>query len=148
MRRTSRHVPVFLTALLLVGIVAAQPSQTRHRQTKSTKQNTLAAVPNPRQAEIHRIQSAEEWPNPYIVVYSDGFELVLGHGGEAIKKARVAEIEEVLLSLPLKRWPLGRVIAVTESGLRNPGETLTKQREEVERMLLEHKVRVERWPSG
>jgi len=137
-----------LTALLLVGIVAAQPSQTRHRQTKSTKQNALAAVPNPREAEIRRIQSAEEWPNPYIVVYSDGFELVLGHGGEAIKKARVAEIEEVLLSLPLKRWPLGRVIAVTESGLRNPGETLTKQREEVERMLLEHKVRVERWPSG
>ena len=105
-------------------------------------------VPNPRDAEIRRIRSAEEWPNPYVVVYSDGYELVLGHGGEAIRKARVAEIEEIVLNLPLRRWPLGRVIAVTEIGLRNPGEDLTKQREEVERMLLKHKVRVERWPSG
>ena len=93
-------------------------------------------------------RSTGEWPNPYIVVNSGGFELVLGHGGEAIRKARAAEIEEVLLSLPLSRWPLGRVIVVTEIGLRNPGETLTKQREEVERMLSKHKVRVERWPSG
>ncbi len=97
---------------------------------------------------IRRIRSAEEWPNPYIVVYSGGFELNLGHGGEAIRKARVAELEEVILSLPLRRWPLGRVIAVTEIALRTPGETLTKQREEVERMLLKHKVRVELWPSG
>lgn len=142
MGRTYRYVPVFLTALTLVGIVFGQQS------TRSKKQNTLATVPNPRDAEIRRIQSAEEWPNPYIVVCSDGFELVLGHGGETIRKARVVEIEEVLLSLPRKSWPLGRVIAVTENGLRNPGKTFTKQREEVERMLLTHKVRVERWPSG
>ena len=97
---------------------------------------------------ISLIDLLARWPNPYIVVNSGGFELVLGHGGEAIRKARVAEIEEVLLSLPLSRWPLGRVIVVTEIGLRNPGETLTKQREEVERMLSKHKVRVQRWPSG
>ena len=147
-RRIYRNVTLFLIALLLgggmVGIVIDQP--TGNGQTR--KQNTLATVPNPRDAEIRRIRSAEEWPNPYVVVYSDGFELVLGQGGEAIRKARVAENEEVLLSLPLRRWPLGRVIAVTEIGLRNPGETLTNQREEVERMLLVHKVRVERWPSG
>src|SRR3569832_1985779 len=147
-RRIYRNVTLFLIALLLgggmVGIVIDQP--TGNGQTR--KQNTLATVPNPRDAEIRRIRSAEEWPNPYVVVYSDGFELVLGQGGEAIRKARVAENEEVLLSLPLRRWPLGRVIAVTEIGLRNPGETLTNQREEVERMLLLHKVRVERWPSG
>lgn len=148
MRRTYRIVPVFLTALTLAGIVVGQSSQTRNSQTRSKKLNTLATVPNPRDAEIRRIRSAEEWSNPYVVVYSDGFELVLGHGGEAIRKARVAEIEEALLSLPRKSWPLGRVIAVTESGLRNPGEILTKQREELERMLLVHKVRVERWPSG
>ena len=56
-------------------------------------------------------RSTGEWPNPYIVVNSGGFELVLGHGGEAIRK-------------------------------------VAKQREEVERMLSKHKVRVERWPSG
>lgn len=142
MGRTYRYVPVFLTALTLVGIVFGQQS------TGSKKQNTLGTVRKPRDAEIRRIRSAEEWPNPYIVVCSDGFELVLDHGGETIRKARVVEIEEVLLSLPRKSWPLGRVIAVTENGLRNPGETFTKQREEVERMLLTHKVRVERWPSG
>ena len=146
MRRTDRNVPVFLTALVV--IVIGQRAQIGNGQTKSKKQNTLTMVPHPKDAEIRRIRSAAEWPNPYIVVSSDGFELVLGHGGDVIKKPRVAEIEEVLLNLPLKRWPLGRVIAVTENGLRNPRETLTKQREEVERMLLVHKVRVERWPSG
>lgn len=140
MGRTCRNIPVFLTALTLVGIVVGQSPQ--------TGKDKLANVPNPRDAEIRRIRPAEEWSNPYIVVYSDGFELVLGHGGEAIRKARVAETEEALLSLPLRRWPLGRIIAVTESGLRNPGEVLTKQREELERMLLKHKVKIERWPSG
>jgi hypothetical protein len=132
----------------LVGIVVGEASQTRNSQMRSKKQNTLATVPNPKDAEIRRIRSVEEWPNPYIVVYPAGYELVLGYGGDAIRKARVAELEEVILSLPLKNWPLGRVIAVTESGLRNPGEMLTKQREEAERMLLRHKVSVERWPSG
>src|ERR1043165_3204057 len=98
MRRTYRNVPVFLTALTLVGIVVGEASQTRSSQMRSKKQNTLATVPNPKDAEIRRIRSAEEWPNPYIVVYSDGYELVLGHGGEAIRKARVAGLEDGLLS--------------------------------------------------
>ena len=153
-RNGTKFSLVIRAALLSMSLMCAVPvlgqgqPQIGNSQTKSKKQNTLATVPKPKDGEIGRIRSAEEWPNPYIVVYSGGFELVLGHGGEAIRKTRVAEIEEVLLSLPLRRWPLGRVIAVTEIGLRNPGETLTKQREEVERMLLKHKVRVELWPSG
>jgi hypothetical protein len=145
MGRTYRNVAVCLIALT---IFIDQSSQVGNSQTKSKKQSNLATVPDPKDAEIRRLRSAEDWPNPYIVVYSGGFELVVGHRGEAIRKARVTEIEEVLLRLPLSRWPLGRVIAVTEIGLRNPGETLTKQREEMERMLSKHKVRVELWPSG
>jgi len=90
MSRTYRNVPVFLTALVVV--VVGQSSQIGNSQTSSKKQNTLAIVPKPKDAEIRRIRSAEEWPNPYIVVYSSGFELVLGHGGDAIKRARAEAI--------------------------------------------------------
>src|SRR3569832_1833411 len=89
-RRIYRNVTLFLIALLLgggmVGIVIDQP--TGNGQTR--KQNTLATVPNPRDAEIRRIRSAEEWPNPYVVVYSDGFEGGRGRGGGAGGGARGA----------------------------------------------------------
>jgi hypothetical protein len=148
MAATHLSTPVCWVALALVGIVVNHPSPISNNQTNPKKQNTLDTVPNPKHAEIRRIRSAQEWPNPYIVVYSDGFELVLGHGGDAIRKTHLAEIEELILELPLRRWPLGRVIAVTEIGIRNPGESLTKQREEVQRMLVAHRVRIELWPSG
>lgn len=132
----------------MAGTGVERDSPISNSQTKQKKHNNLDAVPKPRDAEIRRIRSADEWPNPYIVVSSDGFELVLGHGGDSIKKAHLPEIEEVLLNLPVQSWPLGRIVAVTENGLRNPGEDLTKQREEVQRMLKARKVRVELWPSG
>ena len=147
MRSNPVGATVFSAALVLGCVVVDHGRPTSINQTKRKKQNLLDSVPKPNEAEFSRI-GPQEWLNPYIVVNSDGFELVLGHGSESIKKAHVAEIEEVLLNLSLRRWPLGRVVTVTENGLRNPGEDFTKQREEVQRMLQSHKVKVVLWPSG
>jgi hypothetical protein len=148
MRAPYLRVSVLWASLACGGIIVHHHSPISNNQTKPKKHNNLDKVPKPKDAEIRRIQTAKEWPNPYIIIYSDGFELVLGHGGDSIKRAHLLEIEEVLLSLPLRRWPLGRVVAVTESGLRNPGENFDDVREGVQRMLEARKVRVELWPSG
>ena len=62
----------------------------------------------------------------------------------------LAALEKTLTELKLDRWPLGRVVAVEENGLRSPGdnEKISEKSKEVKHMLKFHKVMIELWPSG
>jgi hypothetical protein len=85
------------------------------------------------------------------MVDSDGYELILHDQPRTAIGMSLCDVEKALLKLPLERWPLGRVVAVQENGLRNPGdnEKIAKNLEELKRMLRSHKLRVnDLWPSG
>jgi hypothetical protein len=101
--------------------------------------------------EIRRIRTAEDWPNPIVVVNSDSFYMIMFVDGERVQEElNLADLEKTLKELKLDRWPLGRVVAVQENGLRNPGdnEKISEKAKEVKQMLELHEVLIELWPSG
>jgi hypothetical protein len=120
-------------------------------QADSKKQTyVLDSVPEPKDEEIRKIRTAEDWHNPSVIVYCDSFELILHDRPRTSERVSLVEIEKSLLELPLARWPLGRVVAVQEVALRSVGddEKIATNIEELKRMLQSHKVRIDLWPTG
>ena len=126
------------------------PGKAQNRKTSKQGTNTLKGIPDPKMEEIRRIRR-EDWPNPIVVVDSYSFYLINFIDGERVQeKLNLADLEKTLKELKLDRWPLGRVVAVQENGLRNPGdnEKIFEKSKEVKHMLELHKVMIELWPSG
>jgi hypothetical protein len=121
-------------------------------QKKSKKDTSrLEDISDPKMEEIRRIRTAEDWPNPIVVVNSDNFYLLMFVDGERVEEElNLADLEKTLTELKLDRWPLGRVVAVQENGLRSPGdnEKVSEKSKEVKHMLELHEVMIEMWPSG
>jgi hypothetical protein len=84
------------------------------------------------------------------MVCRDGYELILHDQPRSQVLLSLDQLEKALLKMPLERWPLGKVVAVQESGLRSPGDDtkIGLNLKAVIRMLGSHKVRADRWPSG
>lgn len=119
-------------------------------QTKSQNDTkVIDSLPPPNDEEIRKIQTGNQWHNPYVIVCSDGYELILYDQPRA-RGLSLDELEKTLLRMPRERWPLGKVVAVQEIGLRSPGDDtkIAFNLKVVMRMLGSHKVRVDRWPSG
>ena len=130
-------------------VLTSGNAQNQKMSKKDT--NTLEHIPDPNMEEIRRIRTAEDWPNPIVVVNSDSFSMIMFVDGERVQEElNLADLEKTLKELKLDRWPLGRVVAVQESGLRNPedNEKISEKAKEVKQMLELHKVMIELWPSG
>jgi hypothetical protein len=123
----------------------------QNQKTSRKDPNTLERIPAPKMVEIRRIRTAEDWPNPIVVVNADSFYMIMFVDRERVQEElNLADLEKRLKELKLDRWPLGRVVAVQENGLRNPGdnEKISEKAKEVKQMLELHKVMIELWPSG
>ena len=96
----------------------------QNQKTSKKGTNTLERIPDPKMEEIRRIRTAEDWPNPIVVVNSDSFYMIMFVDGERVQEElNLADLEKTLKELKLDRWPLGRVVAIQENGLRSPGDT-------------------------
>ena len=123
----------------------------QNQKTSKNDTNTLERIPDPKMEEIRRIRTAEDWPNPIVVVNADNFSMIMFVDGERVQEElNLADLEKTLKELKLDRWSLGRVVAVQEAGLRSLGdnEKISEKAKEVKRMLELHKVMIELWPSG
>ena len=136
---------VIVCSTLVLGSGTAQDLKTSQKEA-----NTLDRGPVPKMEEIRRIRRTD-WPNPFVIVNSDYFDLILYVDGRRVQEQlKLSDLEKALTELGLERWPLGRVVVVQESGLRNPGdnEKISEKGKEVKHMLELHKVMIELWPSG
>jgi hypothetical protein len=120
-------------------------------QTKSHSDTRIIdSLPPPKDQEIRKIRTAGEWHNPYIIVFADGYELILHDQKRDSAHLTMNELENTLLDVPSQRWPLGRVVAVQETGLRSPDDNskIASNLRLVKRMFESHKIRVDQWPSA
>jgi hypothetical protein len=130
-------------------VLSSGNAQNQKTPKKDTK--TLERIPDPKIDEIRRIRSAEDWPNPIVIVNAESVYLIMYIDGRRFQEElNLAGLEKALIELKLDRWSLGRVVAVEENGLRSPGENekISEYAQKVIRLLESHKVMVERWPSG
>jgi hypothetical protein len=147
-----RHSIMMCFLLVFLGcMMHVLPSGTaQNQQTSKQDTNTLERIPDPKVKEIRRVRRAN-WPNPFIIVNSDCFYLILQVDRRRVEeKLKLAELEKRLMGLTIDRWPVGRVVAVQENGLRSPGdnEKISDKSKEVKHMLELHNVMIELWPSG
>jgi hypothetical protein len=61
------------------------------------------------------------WQNPYLIIKVNGVAL-LDAGNHEEHLLQPAELTLALAKLPPSAWPYGRVVAVTENGVRATGD--------------------------
>ena len=139
-----------IALVLILGTTCATAAPSCLTQTKSQKDTgVIDSLPAPNDQEIRKILTAEEWRNPYVIVHRDGYELILPDQQRRVAHVSLDDLEEALLKMPLERWPLGKVTAVSESGLQSPGDDtkIASNLKALKRMLESYKLRVDLWPS-
>jgi hypothetical protein len=94
-------------------------------QAKSQKDTrVIDSLPAPDVQEIRKIRTGDEWHNPYVIVHRDGYELILHDRPRRSVHLSLDDLEQTVLKIALRRWPLGKVVAVQESGLQSPGDNM------------------------
>jgi hypothetical protein len=139
-----------ITSIILVLGHCFSPAASGLNQNTSQKHTrVIDSLPPPNDQEIRKIRTAEQWRNPYIVVCRDGFELILHNEPRSQVLLSLNELEKALLKMSREQWPLGKVVAVQENGLRSPGDDpkIERNLKAVIRMFGSHKIRIDRWPS-
>ncbi len=96
------------------------------------------------------ILDAKDWPNPFIVVHPDGYELILHREPRSTARHTVKQLEHALRNLPPSRWPLGKVVTVSEAGVRPPDATpaIRRHGKTLQVMLRRLGIEVDPWPSA
>ncbi len=76
----------------------------------------IEAIP-PATPEKYRGKDTKGWRNPYLILRADGVAL-LDPDNHLERILKPGELTQALGNLPPSAWPYGRVVAVTEIGLR------------------------------
>lgn len=109
-----RRVRAALVLLLSILPVACS---TQNAPRPPDPQTALQAIPQADLAQYDRIQDMRKWRNPYLIVRADGVALYdSAESAEIILKTD--EVLPALAGLPASKWPYGRVVAVSENGVR------------------------------
>jgi hypothetical protein len=121
------------------------------RENQSGESSALAR--NVRAANTRAYQyvrTSKDWRNPFLVVRSDGVEILTGNAATKSITIPVTKVMPYLEKLPQSAWPFGLVVAVMEIGIRSVGDDVPIKRnlEQLLRLLEDAGVKVDRWPSA
>jgi hypothetical protein len=81
----------------------------------------ILAIPPASPEKYHGMINMKGWQNPYLIIKADGVAL-LDAGNHEERLLKPAELTQALAKLPPSAWPYGRVVAVTENGVRGTGD--------------------------
>jgi len=114
--KQSRLGPIATAVAVLVSCSGPQTPDAAAREASATAR--ILAIP-PAAPEKYRSSGATKgWRNPYLILRPDGVGL-LDPDNHLERILKPGELTEALGNLPPSAWPYGRVVAVTEIGLRN-----------------------------
>jgi hypothetical protein len=77
----------------------------------------ILAIPEPTPEKYRGLIHMKGWRNPYLIVRADGVGL-LDPDDHLERILKPAELTQALGNLPASAWPYGRVVAVTENGVK------------------------------
>lgn len=81
----------------------------------------IQAIPPADTKKYGEAHSYRKWRNPYLIIRTDGVGLLDAANNEE-RLIKLEDLPEVLAQLPPSAWPYGRVVAVTENGVRASGD--------------------------
>jgi hypothetical protein len=77
----------------------------------------ILAIPEPTPEKYRGLIRMKGWRNPYLIIRADGVGL-LDPDDHLERILKPAELTQALGNLPASAWPYGRVVAVTENGVK------------------------------
>jgi hypothetical protein len=111
-----RRITWLLSVLVLASCAASKHND--GAASDASPEARIQAIPAADPARYRTKQEMKNWHNPYLVVRTDGVGLVdLANNEEHILKPD--ELLPALAKLPLSAWPDGRVVMITEQGIRS-----------------------------
>jgi hypothetical protein len=107
-------------------------------------------IPPPDPNKYRSVLDARDWQNPYLMVQANGIDARPISAATDAPTMSTVDVVAYLEKLPSIAWPYGLVVAVSENGVRAPGDNarIKRNREELVRLLEEAGVKVELWPSA
>ena len=147
MRRMARSLlPAFLCAAITFVSCSQPASMQRVADTGASPLKNRIPPPDPN--KYRSVRDARDWQNPYLMVQANGIRPISTVRGTPTMSP--ADVVAYLEKLPSIAWPYGLVVAVSENGVRTPGDDglIKRNREELVRFLKEAGVKVELWPSA
>ncbi len=116
----------------------------------TTKSTLKKRVPPADPTKYHSVRDARDSQNPYLVVHANGIDALPTNAATEAPRMSPAEVVGYLEKLPSIAWPYGLVVVVQESGVRGPAHDaqIRKNREELQRLLIEAGVKLELWPPA
>ena len=87
----------------------------------------ILAIPEPTPGKYRSLIHMKGWQNPYLIIRADGVGL-LDPDDHLERILKPGELTQALGDLPLSAWPYGRVVAVTENGVRGSADDDVKIR--------------------
>ncbi len=127
------------------------PMIQKSEDAQRAKHSLDSRIPPPDPRKYKEVRDAKDWQNPYLVVRSEGVEVIAKAASLDWQIISCDELTEFLVSLPVTAWPYGRVIGVQEIGIRRgdgkDDQPIAENKAKVEEVLASLDVKVGRWPS-
>ncbi len=88
----------------------------------------ILAIPPATPEKYRGMVDMKAWRNPYLIIRADGVAL-LDPENHLERILKPGELTQALGNLPPAAWPYGRVVAVTENGVRGSADDSVKIRQ-------------------
>jgi hypothetical protein len=137
-----------LTAAVLIAGVVMTGSGMQSRQTV-TERRLDPAIGPPMLDRYKSIRDSQDWRNPYLSVCPRGVLLDVRSISRVNATVPPDTLRQVLLDLPITAWPYGRIVALQDCSVGEPGDAEDRKRRmlEVENVLDELGVDINHWPG-
>jgi hypothetical protein len=111
-----------------------------------------AAIGPPNAARYRAVHDARDWRNPIITVLDDGIEVTANRARNPTH-VPIEDVKQFLISLPVRAWPYGRVVAQSDQSLLPVPfddylRRMAENRKRLAVVLKDLDIHVEFWPSA
>jgi hypothetical protein len=136
-----------VAALLIIGVVVTG-SGIHARQIGNERRLDPANGP-PTPNRYKSIRYPRDWLNPYLTVCPQGVAINVRSVGRVNDTVSSEKLRNVLLDLPVKAWPYGRIVALQDCSIGIPGDTEDRKTRmlEVEAVVDQLGLDINHWPS-
>jgi|SRR5437588_9409214 len=107
-----------LTALIVVFVACSStPKADDPAALEASATAHILSIPPANAARYQGMADMKNWRNPYLIINTDSVALLDSDNHEE-HLLKPEQLTQALANLPPSAWPYGRVVAVTENGVR------------------------------
>jgi hypothetical protein len=117
-----RYLRLSILAVIFAQLTScAKPPSPPRETAAASPEARIQQIPPADPAKYGQAPAHAEWRNPYLIIRKDGVGL-LDAGNNEERLIKLEDLPKALAQLPPSAWPYGRVVAVTEIGVRASGD--------------------------